>query len=126
MVRKALFLKDKGNTCVLDPLIKRCRQEQFEVEECNQPPDHEALKSLLPSTLAILFVPAIEEDCWGVKLAQDALNEKMPRVIVLYAPSMPSIKFLCLAFKEGVDDIIPLDADIETLNSKLKRADHIL
>lgn len=126
MVKKALFLKDEGNTCVLDPLIKRCRQEQFEVEECNQPPDHETLKSLLPSTPAVLFVPAIEEDCWGVKLAQDALNEKMPRVIVLYAPSMPSREFLCLAFREGVDDIISLDADNETLNSKIKRADHIL
>jgi PleD family two-component response regulator len=126
MVKKALFLKDEGNTCVLEPLIKRCRQEQFEVEECNQPPDHETLKSLLPSTPAVLFVPAIEEDCWGVKLAQDALNEKMPRVIVLYAPSMPSREFLCLAFREGVDDIISLDADNETLNSKIKRADHIL
>jgi PleD family two-component response regulator len=126
MVKKALFLRDEGNTCILEPLIKRCRQEQFEVEECNQPPDHETLKSLLPSTPAVLFVPAIEEDCWGVKLAQDALNDKMPRVIVLYAPSMPSREFLCLAFKEGVDDIISLDADIETLNSKLKRADHIL
>ena len=71
-------------------------------------------------------MPAIEEDCWGVKLAQDALNEKMPHVIVLYAPPMPSREFLCLAFKEGIDDIISLDADIETLNSKLKRADHIL
>jgi len=126
MVKKALFLKDEGNTCVLDTLIKRCRQEQFEVEECNQPPDHEMFKSLLPSTPAVLFVPAIEEDCWGVKLAQNALNEKLPRVIVLYAPSMPSREFLCLAFREGVDDIISLDADIETLNSKLKRAENIL
>ena len=126
MVKKALFLRDEGNTCILEPLIKRCRQEQFEIEECNQPQDHEKLKNLLPSTPVVLFVPATEEDCWGVKLAQDALNEKLPRVIVLYAPSMPSREFLCLAFKEGVDDIIPLDADTETLNSKLKRADHIL
>jgi PleD family two-component response regulator len=126
MVKKALFLRDEGNTCILEPLIKRCRQEQFEVEECNQPPDHETLKSLLPSTPAVLFVPAVEEDCLGVKLAQDALNEKLSRVIVLYAPSMPSREFLCLAFREGVDDIISLDADNETLNSKIKRADHIL
>jgi PleD family two-component response regulator len=126
MVKKALFLRDQDNTCVLEPLIKRCRQEQFEVEEYNQPQEHEALKSLLPSTPAVLFVPAIEEDCRGVKLAQDALNKKLPRVIVLYATSMPSREFLCLAFKEGVDDIISLDADTETLNSKLKRVDHIL
>lgn len=42
----------------------------------------------MPSTPAVLFVPAIEEDCLGVKLAQDALSEKLPRVIVLYAPSL--------------------------------------
>ncbi len=126
MVKKALFLRDEDNTCKLGPLIKRCRQEQYEIEECNQPQDHETLKSLLPSTPAVLFVPAVEEDCLGVKLAQDALNEKLPRVIVLYAPSMPSREFLCLAFREGVDDIISLDADTETLNSKLKRADNIL
>ena len=126
MVKKALFLKAEDDTCNLEPLIKRCRQEQFEVEECNQPPDHEEIKGLLPSTPTVLFVPAVEEDCLGVKLAQDALNEKLPRVIVLYAPSMPSREFLCLAFREGVDDIIILDADTETLNSKIKRADHIL
>jgi PleD family two-component response regulator len=39
---------------------------------------------------------------------------------------MPSREFLCLAFREGVDDIITLDADIETLNSKIKRAVHML
>jgi len=126
MVKKALFLRTEDDFCNLEPLIERCRQEQFEVEDCGQTPDYESLKSLLPSTPAVLFVPAIEEDCQGVKLAQDALSEKLPRVIVLYAPSMPSREFLCLAFREGVDDIITLDADAETLNSKLKRADHIL
>lgn len=126
MVKKALFLRTEDDFCNLEPLIERCRQEQFEVEDCGQTPDYETLNGLLPSTPAVLFVPAIEEDCQGVKLAQDALSEKLPRVIVLYAPSMPSREFLCLAFREGVDDIVTLDADAETLNSKLKRADHIL
>ena len=126
MVKKALFLRTEDDFCNLEPLIKYCRQEQFEVEDCGQTPDHESLKSLLPSTPAVLFMPAIEEDCLGVKLAQDALSEKLPRVIVLYAPSMPSREFLCLAFREGVDDIVTLDADAETLNSKLKHADHVL
>ena len=126
MVKKALFLRTEDDFCNLEPLIERCRQEQFEVEDCGQTPDYESLKSLLPSTPAVLFVPAIEEDCQGVKLAQDALSEKLPRVIVLYAPSMPSREFLCLAFREGVDDIVTLDADAETLNSKVRHADHIL
>lgn len=126
MVKKALFLRTEDDFCNLEPLIERCRQEQFEVEDCGQIPDDELLKSLLPSTPTVLFLPAIEEDCLGVKLAQDALSEKQPCVIVLYAPSLPSREFLCLAFREGVDDIITLDADAEALNSKLKHADRIL
>lgn len=70
MVKKALFLRDEDNTCELEPLIKRCRQEQFEVEECNQPQDHETLKSLLPSTPAVLFVPAIEENSFALRLGK--------------------------------------------------------
>lgn len=132
MVKKALFLKIENDfaggrpqaDCDLKPLMERCRQEQFEVEDYGQPPDPDL--SGLPSTPSVLFVPAIEEDCLGIKLAQDALSKNLPRVIVLYAPSMPSREFLCLAFREGVDDIITLDADAETLNSKIKRADRIL
>jgi PleD family two-component response regulator len=110
----------------LKPLIERCRQDQFEVEDYNQPQEHDELRKMLPSKPAILFVPAVEEDCWGVKLAQDALEEKLPRVIVIYASSMPSREFLCLAFREGVDDIITLDSDKETINAKIKRANNIL
>jgi len=86
----------------------------------------EAVRPARAAVPAMLFVPAVEEDCWGVKLAQNALNEKLPLVIVLYASSMPSREFLCLAFREGVDDIIILDADDETVNSKIMRADHML
>lgn len=124
MVKKALFLKIENDFCDPKPLMECCRQEQFEVEDYGQPPDPDL--SGLPSTPSVLFVPAIEEDCLGIKLAQDALSENLPRVIVLYAPSMPSKEFLCLAFREGVDDIITLDADAKTLNSKIKRADRIL
>jgi PleD family two-component response regulator len=126
MIKKALFFKAEDNSSNLESLIERCRQEQFEVEECTQTPDDKLVKSLLSSTPSILFIPAIEDDCRGVKLAQNALDNKLPRVIVLYAASMPSREFLCLAFREGVDDIITLDADDETLNSKIKRADRLL
>ncbi|MBN1807077.1 MAG: response regulator [Sedimentisphaerales bacterium] len=126
MVKKALFVKTEDNNCDLEPLIERCRQEKFEVEDYKQPQEHEALRKLLPSTPALLFMPAVEEDCWGVKLAQDAFVEKLPRVIILYASSMPSREFLCLAFREGVDDVITLDSDEETLNSKIKRANNVL
>jgi CheY-like chemotaxis protein len=126
MARKAFFLRSQDNNCDLESLKNRCRKRQFETEEYDQPADHETLKTLLPSTPAVLFAPAAEQDCWGVKLAQDALDRNLPRVIVLYASTMPSREFLCLAFKEGVDDIINLDADSETIDAKLKRAGRLL
>ena len=127
MVKKALFFK-AGNKGVrkLKSLMQCCRDEQFEIEDLGQAPDHEAIKAMLPKTPVVLFVPAIEEDCLGVKLAQDAIEGKLPRVIILYANSVPSREYLCLAFREGVDDIIALDADKETLTAKVARAARIL
>ena len=127
MVKKALFFKaDNNGSWNLEPLIQCCRGEQFEIEDRGQVPDHEAIKAILPETPAVLFVPAIEDDCLGVKLAQDALEEKLVRVIVLYASSMPSREYLCLAFREGADDIVTLDADKETLTYKVARAARLL
>jgi len=126
MVKKALFFRAEGNSCNLESLMECCRGEQFEIEDRGHAPDHEAIKAVLPETPIVLFVPAIEEDCLGVKLAQDALESKLPRVIVLYASSMPSREYLCLAFREGVDDIVTLDADKETFAAKVTRAARIL
>jgi hypothetical protein len=36
-----------------------------------------------------------------------------PRVILLYGPALPEKQFLCLAFREGVDDVVALDAGEE-------------
>ena len=58
MIKKALFLRVEENNCDLNRLMDRCRQEQFEIEENVQPADHDALKKLLPSEPAVLFVPA--------------------------------------------------------------------
>ena len=126
MTNKAIFFKIKKAGCNLKPLMESCRNEQFEVEDRGQVPDHKEIKAMLPDTPCVIFVPAIEEDCIGIKLAQDALEEKLPRIIVLYAPTMPSKEYLCLAFREGVDEIIAMDDGAERLAVKVTRAGRML
>ncbi len=126
MTNKAIFFRMQNTGCDLEPLMESCRTEQFEVEDRGPVPDHEAIKAMLPDTPCVIFVPAIKEDCIGIKLAQDALEEKLPRIIVLYAPSMPSREYLCLAFREGVDEIIAMDDGAERLAVKVTRAGRML
>ena len=127
MVNKALFFKAATNeNRKFKSLIKCCRDEQFEIEDLGLTPDHKAITKMLPETPVVVFLPAIEEDCMGIKLSQNALEENLPRVIVLYAPSMPSSEFLCLAFLEGVDEIINLDSDKESILAKVRRVRNIL
>ncbi len=126
MTNKAIFFKIKKTGCNLKPLMESCQTEQFEVEDRGQVPDHKEIKAMLPDTPCVIFVPAIEEDCIGIKLAQDALEEKLPRIIVLYAPSMPSKEYLCLAFREGVDEIIAMDDDAERPAVKVTRVGRML
>lgn len=127
MVKKAIFFKaDKKADSKLKSLIQCCRDEHFEIEDRGQVPDHEAIKAMLPETPVVIFVPAIEEDCLGIKLAQDALEKNLPRVIVLYSSSMPSREYLCLAFREGVDEIITLDSDKENLLAQVSRVGRLL
>ncbi len=126
MTNKAIFFKIKKTGCNLKPLMESCRNEQFEVEDRGQVPDHKEIRAMLPDTPCVIFVPAIEEDCIGIKLAQDALEEELPRIIVLYAPSMPSKEYLCLAFREGVDEIIAMDDGAERLAVKVTRVGRML
>ena len=126
MTNKAIFFKIKKTGCNLKPLMESCRNEQFEVEDRGPVPDHKEIKTMLPDTPCVIFVPAIEEDCIGIKLAQDAIEEKLTRIIVLYAPSMPSKEYLCLAFREGVDEIIAMDDGAERLAVKVTRVGRML
>lgn len=128
MVKKALFFRTEDDSWDLEPLLQCCRNEQFEVEDLGRIPTKDAILNgtSLPQSPVILFIPAIEDDCLGIKLAQDAFENKLPRVIVLYAASMPSREFLCLAFREGIDEIIVLDSDAETLAVKVRRASRLL
>lgn len=127
MTKTALFFRDAdGSSSDLDPLLEGCRREQFEIVIHDALPDHDSLKSLLPSTPVVVFLPVLEEDCLGIKLAQIAQVQEYPHVIVLYASSLPSGQYLCLAFREGVDDVISLDAGPDMLGVQVKRAEQLL
>ncbi len=117
----------------VEPLVSMCRRENLEVMVWDTTPALEQLRGSLPQEPAILFLPAVERDCLGVKMAQAALMDAppkvfdaAPRVILLYGPELPSKQFLCLAFREGVDDIVALDAGTEALAVQVARAIRVL
>ncbi len=133
MKTTALFFRDGNETPGLDLLMDACREERCEILDQGALSDAEGLRSALPDEPFILFLPAVEEDCLGVKLAREALMDGPPRVftgpprvIVLYAPSLPSKEFLCLAFREGVDDVTALESGKETLAIQVARARRLL
>ncbi|HNY28434.1 MAG TPA: response regulator [Candidatus Sumerlaeota bacterium] len=117
----------------VEPLVSVCRRENLEVRVWATSPALENLRGSLPQEPAILFLPAVERDCLGVKMAQAALLDAppkvfdaAPRVILLYGPELPSKQFLCLAFREGVDDVVALDAGEEALGVQVARAMRVL
>jgi PleD family two-component response regulator len=127
MKKTALFFKTSSKTSAgLKRLMECCRQENFEVSDICTPPDHEKISEALPDGPAIVFIPLLEDDCIGIKLAQDAVSEHPPRVLILYNTNLPSKEFLCLAFREGVDDVITLDTEEKVMNVQLKRARRLL
>jgi len=127
MKTTALFFKTSKNTSKdLKHLMECCRNEKFHIEDGGKVPAHEKFKKLLPSGPAVIFLPALEKDCIGVKLTRNAHLDKTARVIILYADTLPSKKYLCLAFREGVDDVITFDSDDEMLSVQLKRAEKLL
>lgn len=117
----------------VEPLVAVCRRENLEVMVWDAMPALEHLRGSLPQEPAILFLPAVERDCLGVKMAQAALLDAppkvfdaAPRVILLYGPALPEKQFLCLAFREGVDDVVALDTGEEALGVQVARAMRVL
>lgn len=88
--------------------------------------DHEALRGELGTGELFLLLPAVRDDCFGVKMAQEALRDRRSHVIVLYADEMPDSEYLCLAFREGADDIIATSAGREAVMVQLNRAEKLL
>ncbi len=116
-----------------EQIVEACENQQLEIQDLGQTPDPEDIEKKLENKSAIIFLPALTEDLAGIKLAQNALAQcppnnfdGPPRVIALYAQTLPEKEYLCLAFREGVDDIIALDVKPEALSNHISRCRKML
>ncbi len=126
MKMSVLFMRDPSKSCNAEALIDICRAQDCVVEDLGPVPEKVTLDTMLPDTMlpqepVVLLLPAIQRDCLGVKLAQQALLHNPYTVIALYGATLPAKQFLCLAYREGVADIIALDADTQTLSTQIRR-----
>lgn len=127
MKKTAVFFSTKGiKQAAVKPLMECCEAEGYEIKDCGEITDSESFVKSLPLRQCVVFIPAIEEDCEGIKLAQDALINLPMHVIVMYASSLPSKEYLCLAFREVADDIIVLGSEKEVIDMQIKRAERLL
>ena len=116
-----LLFREASESCNPKTLIEVCQGQDWVVQDLGLVPDSLALKDSLLREPVILFLPAIERDCLGVKLAQQALLHNPCTVIALYGATLPAKQFLCLAYREGVADVIALDADARALSNQVRR-----
>lgn len=119
---QAIFYYTPEMPVNMAPVETACREENMEWSTRELQPAPEALRQSLPKGPAVLFLPALEKDCLGVKLVQTARAFEHGHVTVLYAPSLPDARFLCLAFREGLDDVLPLDEPPVATAVQVKRA----
>ncbi len=103
-------------------LVDRCTAHGFTVQGITPLPALGDFSSSLPSEPHVLFIPAIEEDCLGVKLAQCAIGRELGHVVHLYASALPGAAFMATAFREGVAEILTPCDDEVVLALQLRRA----
>ncbi len=121
MKMSVLLMREASESSSAEALIEICRGQDWAVEDLGPVPEKGALDSVVPQEPAVLLLPAIERDCLGVKLAQQALLHHPYTVAALYGATLPAKQFLCLAYREGVADVIGLDADAHTLSNQVRR-----
>jgi len=121
MKMSVLLMREASESSSAEALIEICRGQDWAVEDLGPVPENGALDSVVPQEPAVLLLPAIERDCLGVKLTQQALLQNSYTVIALYGATLPAKRFLCLAYREGVADVIALEADAETLTNQVRR-----
>jgi len=127
MKNNAILLhKAHQNPALVEPLLQTCRDLKIAVETIAIPDPCQTIAELLPAKSTIVFIPALEEDCLGIKIAQYTLDDAIKRVLVMYAPSLPAKQYICLAFREGIDDIITFDTSRESWPIQIRRAQKLL
>ena len=127
MKKTAVFFSVTGkDSASLKDLMDCCKAEGYEIKDCGEIKDSKSFASSLPPGQCVVFLPAIEEDCEGIKLAQNALSNFPMHVIIMYSSSLPSKEYLCFAFREVADDIIVLGSDRKVLDMQINRAEKLL
>lgn len=126
MITKAVFLHDDTPPACMEQVLACCRQEQFDVTQCTPAGDDQQIRQSLPAEPYLVFLPPMQEDCLSVKLAQVTQVQGPPRVVVLCSDDMPDGRYLCLAFREGVDDVIAADGPAEQVAVQVRRAGKLL
>jgi PleD family two-component response regulator len=127
MKKTAVFFSEKSNEQVdLRSIMEFCKAEGYEIKNCGKINDIDSFVKSLPAQQSIIFLPAIEEDCEGIKLAQNVLADLPMHVVIMYATSLPSKEYLCFAFREAIDDIILSGSEHEVLEMQIKRAERLL
>ena len=102
-------------------LVAACEQEGVALERRPGQPDADALMRAGSPAPGLIILPAGEEDCLGVKQAQQIRLASPFHVVALVDRALPSPAYLCLAFREGVDDVIALSGEKESLRSRIAR-----
>ena len=127
MKKTAVFFSEKNDEQVdLRVIMEFCKAEGYEIKNCGKITDIDSFVKSLPAQQSIIFLPALEDDCEGIKLAQNVLADLPMHVVIMYATSLPSKEYLCFAFREAIDDIILSGSEHEVLEMQIKRAERLL
>jgi DNA-binding response OmpR family regulator len=120
------FREGDWQASAAEALIARLAASGFTVAEAPAPADPGEILRALPDGPAVMALPMITEDCRAVKLTQIARTHPAPRAILLYCQSLPSPEQMCLAFREGADDVVAAEAGPDALAVQVARAERLL
>lgn len=118
-IRVLLWQEDHDGSH-LDLLTACCQQHGLDVKAQDQVPEDLDVAPLLQAEPAILLIPALDRDSWGVRLAQGAMSLNTPTAIALYRQQRPGQDFLSLALRAGIDEVITLESSMDLLNLQIR------
>ncbi len=118
----ALFIFDSKLDCDLSLLQRFCRENELGIVDYSDVQDHERLRGLLPKTANLVFLPVKEDDCFSVKMIQEAVSVSPCNLVLLYGEKLPCTEFVSLAYREGASDIIALGSGADAVTNQARRA----
>lgn len=126
MAKQAICFQDDAHAPAAEVLAGRLVRAGFVVSDRPTPDDPGDILAALPDEPALILLPMITDDCKAVKLTQIARTHPAPRAILLYCRELPNPEQMCLAFREGADDVIAAAAGDEAVGVQIARAERLL